>query len=137
MIALGSLRNFRNSDLRATVAILLTLIGFASGQSSAPTFEVASIKPGTSNARPRVKFRAWKVDHRWRDFIGSDRNAYGIQPFELVRMDSPVLGERFDITAKAPGPATAAECSGCCHPFLRNDSNSRSIGKSVTRTCLY
>jgi uncharacterized protein (TIGR03435 family) len=90
---------------------------------SIPSFEVASVKLNKSGARPlrsinavpasgRLVIRAMSV----KEVI---QGAYGVQSFEIVNTESPVLNERVDIDAKAAHPvASAVELQRMLQPLL-------------------
>ena len=76
-------------------------------QNNIPTaFEVASIKLNKSNQRARINGvpasgRLVITAMTVKEVI---QGAYGIQSFELINVDSPVLSERIDIDAKTERP---------------------------------
>jgi len=84
-------------------------------------FEVASIKLNKSNERARINgvpasgrlvMTAFAVK-------GVIEGAYGLQPWELINVDSPVLSERVDIEAKTEHPVgSLAEMQQMLQPLL-------------------
>src|SRR5262249_35154178 len=94
------------------VTLLVLSAGMVFRLHAQAQFEVASIKVNKSNetvsrsidaipASGRLVIRAMTV----RDVI---QGAYGVQAFELVNTDSPVLNQRIDIEAKAERPVASA-----------------------------
>ena len=111
---------------RSPIAPLVLLVGLLlhlSRLNAQAQFEVASIKLNKSNERAarsvdavptsgRLVIRAMKV----KDVI---QGAYGVQSFELVNTDNPVLNQRIDIEAKAERPvASAAQLQRMLQPLL-------------------
>ncbi len=102
---------------RLIITILLSLTVQASSQ----TFEVASVKLNKSNERSRsnatpASGRLVMTGLTVREVI---EGAYGIQSFELVNVDSPVLKQRIDIEAKTERPvASVAEMHRMLQPLL-------------------
>lgn len=116
------------SAVAATTGLMLSTMHMASipawaqNASSSPRFEVASVRLNTSSERPRFRVNAVAESGRLtltsvtvREVILS---AYGLQPFELVANDSPVLTQRIDIVAKATTPTTVAEMQRMLQPLL-------------------
>jgi uncharacterized protein (TIGR03435 family) len=88
---------------------------------SAQAFEVASVRVNTSGERGRVS----GVPEAGRLVITSMpvqdviQAAYGVQSFELVAPDSPILKQRIDITAKTDRPSkSVAELQQLLRPLL-------------------
>jgi uncharacterized protein (TIGR03435 family) len=88
---------------------------------STRTFEAASIRISTSNQVGRLSAipeagRLVITAMVLQDVIQA---AYGIQPFELVTIDSPVLKQRIDVVAKADAPVKSArELQQMLQPLL-------------------
>src|SRR5215475_76851 len=86
-------------------------------------FEVASIKLNKSNERGRINGvpasgRLVMTAYAVRGVI---EGAYGLQPWELINVDSPVLSERVDIEAKTERPVSSvAEMQQMLQPLLAN-----------------
>jgi uncharacterized protein (TIGR03435 family) len=104
------------------VAGLLAITTFtATAQTPSPAFEVASIRLSTSGERGKVNAvpeagRLVITNMSVQDIIQA---AYGIQSFELVAPDSPVLKQRIDITAKTDLPSkSVAELQQMLQPLL-------------------
>jgi uncharacterized protein (TIGR03435 family) len=79
-------------------------------------FEVASVKLNKSNdRRPQRQFKAFPASGRLvvtgMTVLSVIQRAYGLQQFELVHDNNPVLDQRIDIEAKAAGPASPAQMS--------------------------
>src|SRR5215831_19049685 len=102
----------RRCLLIAPLILLAAGILLGSRLNAQAQFEVASIKLNVSNERAarsvdavptsgRLVIRAMKV----KDVI---QGAYGVQSFELVNTDNPVLNQRIDIEAKAERPVASA-----------------------------
>ena len=105
------------------VGIAVTL----SAQAPKPTFEVASIRPNTSEpadgaaggrgggpiGRQGQRFTA--VNAPLRDII---RYAYDLEPFHLLEGASPLLDNRFDITAIIPAPSQVDESRSMLRTLL-------------------
>src|SRR5262249_8574882 len=91
-------------------------------QSNVPkAFEVASIKLNKSNERMRTN----GIPASGRLVITAMpvkyviQGAYGVQPFELFNVDSPVLNERVDIEAKTERPVDSVmELQQMLQPLL-------------------
>jgi uncharacterized protein (TIGR03435 family) len=84
-------------------------------------FEVASIKLSRSNQRSRLS----GVPESGRLVITAMpvkaviEGAYGVQPFEVINVDSPVLSERVDIEAKTERPVgSVMELQQMLQPLL-------------------
>jgi len=106
--------------LTCLVLSIATILGT---QTPAPnrTFDIASIKLNTSNERARIN----AVPESGRLTITAMgvheviQSAYGIQSFELITIDSPVLKQKVDITAKTSQPVkSAAELQQLLQPLL-------------------
>jgi uncharacterized protein (TIGR03435 family) len=89
---------------------------------TAPAFDVVSVRVNESSERPRSRVNAVPQTGRLtitgmtvQELIQS---AYSVQPFELIANGSPVLKQRVDVVAKAPGPATVAEMQRMLQPML-------------------
>jgi uncharacterized protein (TIGR03435 family) len=91
--------------------------------SAAQTFEVASVKLNKSNDR-RIKVNAVIPSAGRLAITGMNvksviQAAYGLQPFQLVNNDSPVLSQRIDIEAKTERPvASAGQLQHMLQPLL-------------------
>src|SRR5262245_5803585 len=88
---------------------------------SAQEFEVASVKLSKSNERARISGtpasgRLVITGMTVKEVI---QGAYGIQSFELLNVDSPVLNQRIDIEAKAERPVmSVADMQQMLQPLL-------------------
>lgn len=88
---------------------------------SGQAFEVASVKLNKSNGRSRISAvpaagRLMITGMTVQDVV---QGAYGIQSFQLVTVDSPVLRQRIDIEAKAERPAgSLAQMQQMLQPLL-------------------
>jgi uncharacterized protein (TIGR03435 family) len=88
-----------------------------------PQFDVASVKISKSNERARRSINGVPSAGRLvitgmtvKEVI---QGAYGIQSFELVAVDSPVLSERIDIEARADHPvASMVQLQQMLQPLL-------------------
>jgi len=96
-------------------------------QNPAPSqFEVASVKLNKSNERTRTNAipasgRLVLTAITVKEVI---QGAYGVQGFELVNVDSPVLSQRVDIEAKTERPvASAVELQQMLQPLLAERFN--------------
>jgi len=96
--------------------------GHSTFQDNVPkAFEVASIKLNKSNERGRINGvpasgRLVMTAYAVRGVI---EGAYGLQPWELINVDSPVLSERVDIEAKTERPVgSVAEMQQMLQPLL-------------------
>jgi len=104
------------------VAGLLAIATFtAKAQTPSPAFEVASIRLSSSGERGKVNAvpeagRLVITNMSVQDIIQA---AYGLQSFELIAPDSPVLKQRIDITAKTDLPSkSVAELQQMLQPLL-------------------
>ena len=77
--------------------------------SSGQAFEVASVKLNKSNERTRISAvpAAGRLVISGMTVKEVIQGAYGIQSFELMNVDSPVLNERIDIEAKTEHPVAS------------------------------
>src|SRR5262245_42989697 len=98
----------RNHPMRLCLWVAgLLAMTISSATAQTPAFEVASIRLNTSGERGKVNAvpeagRLVITSMSVQDIIQA---AYGIQSFELIAPDSPVLKQRVDITAKADLPS--------------------------------
>ena len=93
----------------------------AQSASSSQAFEVASVKLNKSNERSRVSAvpAAGRLVITGMTVQEVIQGAYGIQSFELVTVNSPVLKERIDIEAKTEHPvASVAQMQQMLQPLL-------------------
>ena len=81
----------------------------AQSASSSQAFEVASVKLNKSNERMRISAvpAAGRLVISGMTVKEVIQGAYGIQSFELMNVDSPVLNERIDIEAKTEHPVAS------------------------------
>jgi bla regulator protein blaR1 len=106
----------------SAVAVPL-VIGMVHASSAAQTFEVASVKLKKSNDR-RINVNAVIPSAGRLAITGMNvksviQAAYGLQPFQLVNNDSPVLSQRIDIEAKTERPvASAGQLQQMLQPLL-------------------
>ena len=107
-----------------TVEIVNASSSAGQSQNDVPRqFEVASIKRNDSNGQARRSINAVPASGRLvitgmtvKEVI---QGAYGIQPFELMNADSPVLNERIDIEAKTEQPVNSVvEMQRMLRPLL-------------------
>jgi uncharacterized protein (TIGR03435 family) len=108
----------RQAVVLAFVGGVAVLSAQAPVERSAPTFEVASIKPNTSDAPPSSRFPLGPGDAYVAGSLFSATNqplinyirfAFGRSQGELLRLPSWVYDERFDIQARAAREATKDE----------------------------
>ena len=76
-------------------------------------FEVASVKLNKSNDRRQRQFKAVPGSGRLTitgmTVLSVIQRAYGLQQFELVHDNNPILNQQVDIEAKAAGPTSPAQ----------------------------
>ena len=104
---------------------LLLMLGVAElcaqSASSDQAYEVASIKLNKSSGRARINAlpSAGRITITGMTVKEVIQGAYGIQSFELLNTNSPVLSERIDIEAKTEHPvASTAEMQRMLRPLL-------------------
>jgi uncharacterized protein (TIGR03435 family) len=110
------------SAVAGVVAVSL-VIGMVHASSEGQIFEVASVKLNRSNNRRPGAFNAAPAAGRLTitnmpvgSLIGG---AYGLQPYELVHDDNPVLSQRVDIEAKTDrAVASGAQMQRMLQPLL-------------------
>ena len=81
-------------------------------QTASPAFEVASIKPRQRGLQPpqtRMIVTPGKIDFQAVLLNDCIRWAYGLADYQIVGIPASIGGSRWDIEAKAEGPATDAE----------------------------
>ena len=107
------------------LAIGVFVVHALHAQSAAiPKFDVASVKIDKSNdRRPQAKFKAFPAAGRivitGMSVLSVIQGAYGLQSFELVYNNNPVLGQGIDIEAKTDGKAaSSAEMQRMLQPLL-------------------
>jgi hypothetical protein len=109
---------------RLLLALLLAAVNAtAAAQNQEPreeaaAFEVATVKLNRSASRGRVDFGQDTIAITGVTVVEIIQAVYAIQPFQLVRIDSPVLGQRVDIVAKAPAPASPAVLQRMLQPLF-------------------
>src|SRR5262245_48480958 len=107
----------------APVAIMVKPVPqlFAQSVSTGQAFEVASVKLNKSNERSRINAvpgagRLVITGMTVKEVI---QGAYGVQSFELINVDSPVLSQRIDIDARTERPvASLAQMQQMLQPLL-------------------
>jgi uncharacterized protein (TIGR03435 family) len=90
-------------------------------QAASPAFEVASIKPRQRGLQPpqtRMIVTPGRIDFQAVLLNDCIRWAYGLADYQIVGMPSSISGSRWDIEAKAEGPATDAELRQMFHRLL-------------------
>ena len=109
--------------LLARLAALAALSAFAADtpfanalhggpQIAAPAFEVASIKPRQRGLQPpqtRMLITPGRIDFQAVLLNDCIRWAYGLADYQIVGLPASISGSRWDIEAKAEGPASDTE----------------------------
>ena len=98
-----------------TLALVLCRVAVVEGQNAKPRFEVASVKPNTSEIAPSSRFPLGPGDAYLpgtlfaatnQPLINYIRFAFGKSQGELLRLPSWVYDERFDIEGRTTGEPT-------------------------------
>ena len=99
-----------STRIARTVLIACVLTVALTARQSAPTFEVASVKPNTTDADPSMlvppRGLVSIVNVPLQNVIV---NAFGVPPFRLVDAPDWIRRERFDITARIPDAAAPGQ----------------------------
>ena len=99
----------------AVAAAVLSVAGLLAQAPSSPRFEVASVKPNTTNAAPTSRFPLGPGDAYVagtlfaatnQPLINYVRFAFGRSQGELLRLPAWIYDERFDIEGRATGAPT-------------------------------
>lgn len=96
----------------AIIGALAAAGPIAHARQAAPAFEIASIKPRQRGLQPpqtRMIITPGRIDFQAVLLNDCIRWAYGLADYQIVGIPASIGGARWDIEAKAEGPATDAE----------------------------